>query len=539
MNLLDPIESDRVADAGDYFQALTDYETPLGQYLAAKFGDGWWHSLPGQFMAAASLPDNALAGIGGAPLRTVMHLIPVAARQPGASVAMPSTPLPQDLVMERLNALPAGQRQQVLPQVEQVLKQAGYRFYTEAEWRASPDYRDMPFEPFMTPARAKAKAAIYDTNRVRDWLIAHRPDGVLSGTLGFLAGMAGGAADPTNLLGWGAGGKLVLGLARTGGLTLAKAGGIGALSGALPAVVQGYAIKQPLARWGETLSDSEIWRNAGLAAALGSVVGAGAHGVRILRSPQEPVGGKVSLQTQSMPSGVTPGNPLANASGLGPNTVVPTQSPAGMSGVTSQQLSVASVPAKSGARVTGALGNTPIEQLLDQMSLADKHKLFGVAIQDFIDNGYKYRADQVHFGMANYAKGITSPKLVLKETTPISIGKDGRRSFASTDKHVADRANEIERDNPGHVVCTNCELIDPHTGDKVGEIDILTRNAVIQVKAGTGGKLTHQVLRYEKLTGFPTIGYGPDLGPSIIRGIGNAGGLVTKDEKLLREVIKP
>jgi len=55
------------------------------------------------------------------------------------------------------------------------------------------------------------------------------------------------------------------------------------------------------------------------------------------------------------------------------------------------------------------------------------------------------------------------------------------------------------------------------------------QNAIIQVKSGSGAGLTAQILRTEAATGLPVIGYGPNLGGSVVKGIQAAGGLVTKD----------
>ena len=71
------------------------------------------------------------------------------------------------------------------------------------------------------------------------------------------------------------------------------------------------------------------------------------------------------------------------------------------------------------------------------------------------------------------------------------------------------------------------------------DLDILLKNAVIQVKSGGGKGLTTQVLVTEQATQLPTIGYGPTLKSSVVKGIQKAGGLVTTDESLLIELVKP
>jgi hypothetical protein len=61
----------------------------------------------------------------------------------------------------------------------------------------------------------------------------------------------------------------------------------------------------------------------------------------------------------------------------------------------------------------------------------------------------------------------------------------------------------------------------------------------LQVKSGSGKGLTRQVLKTQEATGLPTIGFGPNLGPTVVRGINNANGLATTDEATLLKVIAP
>lgn len=133
--------------------------------------------------------------------------------------------------------------------------------------------------------------------------------------------------------------------------------------------------------------------------------------------------------------------------------------------------------------------------------------------------------------------GGKAPKIVRRL---VGYGDDAtKRTFTSTDPHVADLANKIENLYPGHVKGVNVPL-----KDKVGNIatdaDILLENAVIQVKGGGGKGLTSQVMtKTPKGTDLPVIGYGPALKGSVVKGIEKSGGLVTTNETLLIEVIKP
>jgi hypothetical protein len=112
------------------------------------------------------------------------------------------------------------------------------------------------------------------------------------------------------------------------------------------------------------------------------------------------------------------------------------------------------------------------------------------------------------------------------------------RTFASSDPLVADLANQIEAMYPGHVVGVNVPMIDA-AGRVATDADILLKNAVIQVKSGAGKGLTTQLLNTQAVTHLPVIGYGPQLGGSLIRGIQANGGLVTRDLQLLIHVVAP
>ena len=128
--------------------------------------------------------------------------------------------------------------------------------------------------------------------------------------------------------------------------------------------------------------------------------------------------------------------------------------------------------------------------------------------------------------------------LVHNSTGSKSVPPSSPRTFSSSDPLVADLANKIEAANPGHVVGVNVPIKNA-AGDLVTDADILLQNAAIQVKSGGGKGLASQIVRTEQATGLPTIGYGPTLKPSVVKNIQNSGGLVTKDEAVLLEVIKP
>jgi hypothetical protein len=112
------------------------------------------------------------------------------------------------------------------------------------------------------------------------------------------------------------------------------------------------------------------------------------------------------------------------------------------------------------------------------------------------------------------------------------------RVFTSADPLVADVANAIERAYPGHVVGVNVPMYNAN-GQLVTDADILLQNSVIQVKSGSGKGLTSQLARTQTVTNLPVIGYGPNLGTHVVRGIQRAEGLVTRSIQLLIEVVAP
>jgi len=107
------------------------------------------------------------------------------------------------------------------------------------------------------------------------------------------------------------------------------------------------------------------------------------------------------------------------------------------------------------------------------------------------------------------------------------------RVFKSSDPLVGELATKIDAAYPGHVVGVNVPIRDA-AGKLVTDADILLKNGVVQVKSGGGKGLTSQLERTEKATGLPTIGYGPDLKPSVLKGC-----TATNCERTLIEVIKP
>ena len=108
------------------------------------------------------------------------------------------------------------------------------------------------------------------------------------------------------------------------------------------------------------------------------------------------------------------------------------------------------------------------------------------------------------------------------------------------DPEVEKLTKAIEERYPGHVIGVNFE--------RGGlEIDIETRNAIIEVKAGRGKGLGRQVT--DRLSGpanpekKPVIGYSQQLGPHAAREINKRGGIaaggVACDLEILLEILRP
>lgn len=71
------------------------------------------------------------------------------------------------------------------------------------------------------------------------------------------------------------------------------------------------------------------------------------------------------------------------------------------------------------------------------------------------------------------------------------------------------------------------------------DFDLVTENALIQVKDGGGKGALKQALATQALTDRPVIVYLPKGKGSVIRSLEEAGILVTRDKDVLMEVIAP
>lgn len=121
--------------------------------------------------------------------------------------------------------------------------------------------------------------------------------------------------------------------------------------------------------------------------------------------------------------------------------------------------------------------------------------------------------------------------LGLYDYKPWLIGK-------GDDPLVPELADEIHARYPGHVVAQGINIVGSD-GKILTDFDIVTRNAVIQVKTGHGKGALRQALVTQSLTDYPVVVYLPEGRGSVIRSLEKAGIMVTRDKDELLEVIAP
>lgn len=215
------------ADAGDMALAIINYQTPLARQLAARMGEAFWNSTPGQALANLRSGEPFAAPDLDPRLRQRMGLV-------------------------RPDAM------------------------SEDDWRTSPFWRErMAWDAAMTPARARAMADIYDENEHRRWLIDQAPNSLWRGALSFAAGMAVQAVDPLNYIpvfGPAARARAIARFGEIGGRALTSAGEAAVTSAAAMPMIATSA-----ARFGDDQSLTDMLIDVSLSAAFGGALGA-THG---------------------------------------------------------------------------------------------------------------------------------------------------------------------------------------------------------------------------------------------------------------------
>ncbi|MFE3382787.1 polymorphic toxin-type HINT domain-containing protein, partial [Streptomyces anulatus] len=106
------------------------------------------------------------------------------------------------------------------------------------------------------------------------------------------------------------------------------------------------------------------------------------------------------------------------------------------------------------------------------------------------------------------------------------------------DPLVPELINDINARYPGHVRAEGITINGPD-GRTLTDFDIVTRNAVVQVKSGTGKGALEQALNTQNLTDYPVIVYLPQGRGSVIKSLQRAGVMVTRDKNVLLDVLAP
>jgi len=122
-----------------------------------------------------------------------------------------------------------------------------------------------------------------------------------------------------------------------------------------------------------------------------------------------------------------------------------------------------------------------------------------------------------------------------REPGSVIAGKQGNAAtparttpFVSNDPGVGELANKLEAAYPGSVRGVNMPVYDSD-GRLITDADIRIGNVIVQVKSGRGSGLTRQV-RKTATTGLRIIGYGPNLGLHVMRGLRREGFEVYNNE---------
>ena len=120
-----------------------------------------------------------------------------------------------------------------------------------------------------------------------------------------------------------------------------------------------------------------------------------------------------------------------------------------------------------------------------------------------------------------------------------NVKKPGPVTIMSNGRYVGETVIAIEERFPGRVVAVNRDMFKPD-GSNLTDADIELDNIIIQVKSGSGKKLTDQIKRTATGTKKTVIGYVPDLNPSsaLVKGVKAKGfEIFTKPEELMEYLI--
>ncbi|WP_432939446.1 DUF6531 domain-containing protein [Kribbella sp. CA-253562] len=109
------------------------------------------------------------------------------------------------------------------------------------------------------------------------------------------------------------------------------------------------------------------------------------------------------------------------------------------------------------------------------------------------------------------------------------------RLFSSSDSHVSDIANLIERNLPGRILDVNVNV--KMSNGLSREVDIDMGKFVVEVKGGSARGLTGQLQKIRSSTGKMAIGYAPDIPEGAIRNAARQGLIIVRTpEELLKAI---
>lgn len=142
----------------------------------------------------------------------------------------------------------------------------------------------------------------------------------------------------------------------------------------------------------------------------------------------------------------------------------------------------------------------------------------------------------------NLTVGDVHTYYVVAGDAPVLVHKCGGAPTHVTGKGddplVPELINDINARYPGHVRAEGVTINGPD-GSTLTDFDIVTRNAVVQVKSGSGKGALKQALNTQSLTDYPVIVYLPQGRGSVIKSLEQAGIMVTRDKNLLLDVLAP
>ena len=139
-----------VLSGDDLRRAAAFWQPDLGEYLGSAVQGGFADSIPGTFLREADMP----------------------ARSPMSAEGAFAQPVRTDEQRRRIR--------------EAHDENPDLRAMSEKEWRASPWYRsDLEFDPFMTEARAEARAGVRDERRWREYVASARDPNIAESVLSF------------------------------------------------------------------------------------------------------------------------------------------------------------------------------------------------------------------------------------------------------------------------------------------------------------------------------------------------------------------